>query len=248
MSESRFSDYFGQQCYELTNRLDVENDLLLFVNNTCLVCDLGRRSYGQVRVLQKALVQERHHGQLARDVFLIVEHEPVFTFGRQGSRDHLLVCEPFLTGQDICVCSSERGGEITFHGPGQLVAYLIMDLRKAKLSVVSFVSRLEQAMIQTARDFQIQAQTNSQNRGVWVYGRKLGSLGVAVRHGITFHGLALNVDMDLTPFSYINPCGLDRVTMSTLALETGQKVHFKHARDRLICHLLDLFEIPPKTY
>ena len=209
----------------------------------CRIRDLGRRPYSQVLALQHDLVRARQDQELEYDVLLLVEHDPVFTLGRQGRRDSLLVSEAFLNQQGIAVEHVERGGDITYHGPGQLVAYLIMDLRRAGLRVTSFVSNMEEAMLRTARDHQVQAGTDPKNRGLWVQGRKLGSIGIAVRHGITFHGLALNVNTDLSPFSYINPCGLTGVKMTSLAMETGQIQDFPSIKENLAAHIQNVFAL-----
>lgn len=209
----------------------------------CLIRDLGRRPYSEVLALQHDLVRARQDQELQDDVLLLVEHDPVFTLGRRGRRDSLLVSEAFLNQQGIAVEHVERGGDITYHGPGQLVAYLIMDLRRAGLRVTSFVSNMEEAMLRTARDHQVQAGTDLKNRGLWVQGRKLGSVGIAVRHGITFHGLALNVNTDLSPFSYINPCGLTGVKMTSLAMETGQIQDFPSIKESLAAHMQNVFAL-----
>ncbi|MBS3780058.1 MAG: lipoyl(octanoyl) transferase LipB [Desulfovermiculus sp.] len=213
----------------------------------CLIRDLGRRPYSQVLALQQDLVRARQDQELEDDVLLLVEHDPVFTLGRQGRRDSLLVSETLLSQQGIAVEHIERGGDITYHGPGQIVAYLIMDLRQAGLRVTAFVSGLEEVMLRTARDLQVQAGTDPKNRGLWVQGRKLGSVGIAVRHGITFHGLALNVNTDLSPFSYINPCGLTGVKMTSLAMEKGQTQDFSSIKENLAAHMQEVFSLqnPP---
>jgi len=209
----------------------------------CRIRDLGRRPYSQVLALQHDLVRARQDQELQDDVLLLVEHDPVFTLGRRGLRNSLLVSEAFLNQQGIAVEHVERGGDITYHGPGQLVVYLIMDLRRAGLRVTSFVSNMEEAMLRTARDHQVQAGTDPKNRGLWVQGRKLGSIGIAVRHGITFHGLALNVNTDLSPFSYINPCGLTGVKMTSLAMETGQIQDFPSIKENLAAHMQNVFAL-----
>lgn len=215
----------------------------LAARRPCLIRDLGRRPYSQVLALQHELVRARQVRELEDDQLLLVEHDPVFTLGRQGRRDSLLVSDSFLSQQGITVEHVERGGDITYHGPGQIVAYLIMDLRQAGLRVTSFVSGLEEVMLRTARDAGVMAHTDPQNRGVWVAERKLGSVGVAVRHGITFHGLALNVNTDLTPFSYINPCGLTGVKMTSLAMERGQTQDFPSIKENLAAHMQDVFAL-----
>ncbi|WP_084288041.1 lipoyl(octanoyl) transferase LipB [Desulfovermiculus halophilus] len=209
----------------------------------CITYNLGRRAYPGVLDLQHELVRAKHEHELCADVLLLVEHEPVFTLGRQGRRDSLLVAEDFLLQQGIQVQHIERGGDITYHGPGQLVAYLILDLRRAGLRVTSFVAGMEEVMCKTARDAGVQAAADTQNRGVWVDGRKLGSLGVAIRHGITFHGLALNVSTDLTPFSYINPCGLSGVQMTSLEAETGTDQDFSRITTCLGRHMQEVFSL-----
>jgi lipoate-protein ligase B len=208
-----------------------------------LIRDLGRRPYTQVLALQHDLVRARQDQELEHDVLLLVEHDAVFTLGRRGRRDSLLVSEAFLNQQGIAVEHVERGGDITYHGPGQLVAYLIMDLRRAGLRVTSFVANMEEAMLRTAEDTGVLARTDPSNRGIWVAQRKLGSVGIALRHGITFHGLAFNVNTDLTPFSYINPCGLAGVSMTSLALETGQIQDFPSIKESLAAHMQNVFAL-----
>jgi lipoate-protein ligase B len=198
--------------------------------------------------LQQELVQAKHDRDLDEDILLLVEHDPVFTLGRQGRRDSLLVSEQFLAEQGIGIEHIERGGDITYHGPGQLVAYLILDLRQAGLRLTSFVSGIEEVMLRTAQDAQVRASRDSRNRGVWVGKRKLGSLGIAIRHGITFHGLALNVNPDLTPFSFINPCGLAGVEMTSLELEAKQTQDFAQVTKRLIAHMQEVFSLEPTPH
>jgi lipoate-protein ligase B len=221
--------------------LSAMNKQNLIQKRPCIIQDLGRQAYSEVLAMQHDLVQSKQQGELDPDVLLIVEHDPVFTLGRQGRRDSLLVSESFLTRRGIQVVHVERGGDITYHGPGQIVAYLIMDLRKAKLSVTSFVTKMEEVMLRTADDVQVQAGRDKQNRGVWVAKRKLGSVGIAVRRGITFHGLAMNVNTDLTFFSYIHPCGLTDTNMTSLSLETGTLHNLEAIKSNLTLHMLDIF-------
>jgi lipoate-protein ligase B len=198
--------------------------------------------------LQRSLVDRRKSGELDRDVLLLLEHPPVFTLGRSGSLDNLLMSPEALRERSIEVARVERGGDITYHGPGQLIAYPVIDLRKARMSMTDLVTSLEEVMMSTAADFGVQADRSRTGRGVWVGPRKLGSLGLALRRGITFHGLALNVNLDLTPFSWINPCGLSGVTMTSLALETGSPIHPDLVRQRLKVHFQSIFRrVPVET-
>ena len=185
-------------------------------------CDLGLVPYAAAHRLQLDLVGRRIAGALDRDLFLLVEHPLVFTLGRHADRGHLGLSEAVLRERGAELARIERGGEVTCHNPGQLVVYPIVHLRQARLAVRDHVARLEEVMLQVAADCVVKASRDPRNRGVWAGGRKLGSVGVAVRHGVAFHGLALNVVNDLDPFSWINPCGLAGVTMTSLAIESGR--------------------------
>ncbi|MEZ4601458.1 MAG: lipoyl(octanoyl) transferase LipB [Syntrophotaleaceae bacterium] len=208
---------------------------------SALYCHLGLLAYQAAHDLQTSLVQRRRRGELDQDLFLITEHPPVFTLGRRGTRNHLLVSEAFLSHEGIRVVPIERGGDITYHGPGQLVLYPIIDLRQAGLSATGYVTKLEELMLRIAADWNITANRDPRNRGIWVGDKKLGSVGIAIRHGIAFHGLALNVNPSLTPFGWINPCGLSGVEMTSIAKETGQEATLAKVLSRLIHHLKDIF-------
>ena len=190
--------------------------------NTALCCDLGLVPYAAAHRLQLDLVGRRIAGALDRDLFLLVEHPLVFTLGRHADRSHLGLSEAVLRERGAELARIERGGEVTCHNPGQLVVYPIIHLRAARLAVRDHVARLEEVMLQVAADCGVKASRDPRNRGIWTSGRKLGSVGVAVRHGVAFHGLALNVANDLEPFTWINPCGLAGVTMTSLTRECGR--------------------------
>lgn len=144
------------------------------------------------------------------DELWLVEHPPVFTQGQAGKPEHLL-----LPG-DIPVIQTDRGGQVTYHGPGQLVAYPLLDLRRLKLGVRDLVSAIEQAIVATLAVYGIEAYPKPDAPGVYVAGDKIASLGLRVRRGCSFHGLALNVDMDLEPFQRINPCGYEGLAMTQM--------------------------------
>jgi lipoate-protein ligase B len=215
---------------------DVHNDHLQSIGNhatkdygqrttdpeTWLSIDFERIDYRKAWALQEELVTARRTGSLQKDIVLFLEHPPVFTLGRRGGRECMLVSDAFLEKAGIPIIQVERGGTITYHGPGQLVAYPIVDLQSARIKVVDFVSGLEDIMLQTAKNWGIAAERNDANRGIWVGEKKMGSIGIAVRRGISFHGLALNVQTDLTPFGWIQPCGLQDVGMTSMQLESAQ--------------------------
>jgi len=165
------------------------------------------------------------------DEIWLLEHPPVFTLGMAGRREHLL--DP----GDIPVIQVDRGGQVTYHGPGQLVVYLLMDLRRAGWGVRDVVSALERAVIDYAATLGIAAQCRREAPGVYVAGRKLASVGLRIRRGASYHGLALNVAMDLSPFARINPCGYAGLEMTQLA-ELGGPADRARAGRELLPHLL----------
>ncbi len=189
--------------------------------------------YGELLSLQHRLVDAKAQGTLTHDFLLMLEHRPVFTLGRRGIRSGLLVEDDFLAARGVEVVHVERGGDVTYHGPGQVVAYPIVDLKASGWKVADFVEAIEEIMIRTAGRWGIRASRNPKNRGVWVGAKKLGSVGIAVRREISFHGLALNVDMDLRPFTWINPCGLAGCRMTSLKEETDQPVFVGDVREAL---------------
>ena len=197
----------------------------------------GLKQYREIHQLQLQLVEHVRTDPDVPAIFLVVEHPPVFTLGRRGGREFLVVNEKFLTEKNIEILPIERGGVITYHSPGQLVVYPIIHLRRAKISVTRLVFQLEELMIKIAAAFQVSAGRDSRNHGVWVRGKKLGSIGIAVRHGVSYHGMALNVNPDLQPFSWIHPCGLLDVQMTSLANESGNAVSL-HEVEALLPDLL----------
>ncbi len=197
---------------------------------TWLRVDFDRIDYHDAWQLQSNLIIARKERILPNDVVLFLEHPAVFTLGRRGGRECMLVSDEFLEKAGVQVIQVERGGNITFHGPGQLVVYPIADLQTARIKVVDFVTGLEEVMLRTAENWGITAERNAANRGIWVGPRKMGSIGIAVRRGISFHGLALNVHTDLTPFSWIQPCGLQNVAMTSMQQETAHKLSLQQVR------------------
>jgi lipoate-protein ligase B len=193
--------------------------------------------------LQTRLVAARKTKQLGSDVIMILQHPQVFTLGRRGGRENLVVPEAFLQSRDIAVVPAERGGNITYHGPGQLVVYPIMDLAARRLAVDDFVTLLEEVMIRTADSWGVAAERNALNRGVWIGSSKLGSVGIAIRKGISFHGMALNISTDLEPFGWINPCGLHNVAVTSLEQASGLKISMDAAITQFKAHFQAAFAL-----
>ena len=201
-----------------------------------LVSHLGRRPYQPVWDAMKAFTDSRTSE--TPDEFWVVEHDPVYTQGQAGKAEHL------LAPGDIPVVQSDRGGQVTYHGPGQLVLYVLVDVRRSKLSVRELVTCLETAIINTLARSDIQAYAKADAPGVYVKNdlgieAKLASLGLRIRKGCSFHGLALNINMDMTPFLRINPCGYAGMAMTqTSALGGPQSV--AEAQSILVMELASL--------
>jgi lipoate-protein ligase B len=198
--------------------------------------------YRKALDLQLQLVNARHDRILETDAVLFLEHPPVFTLGRRGKLESLKVPKSFLESQGIPVIPVERGGDMTYHGPGQLVIYPIMDLRVSGW-------RVEGVMIRTLMDWGIKAVGNPKNRGVWVGPSKIGSIGIAVRRSISFHGLALNVNTDLEPFNWVHPCGLQGVCMISMKEIMGKEIAMEDVRRATATHIQEIFgvQMKPKT-
>ncbi len=157
-----------------------------------------------------------------KDTVFFVEHLSVFTLGKRGGEENLSVPKTFLSAQNIDIVQTNRGGNITWHGPGQAVLYPVIDLERNRIGVKDFVHGLEEIMILTAQDFKISAKRDQKNHGIWVGNAKMGSVGVNVKKGISMHGLALNINPDLKPFSWINPCGLHGISITSIEKEVDK--------------------------
>jgi len=189
----------------------------------------GRVDY--VSTMREMQVFTEQRDASTRDEIWFLEHPPVFTLGMAGKREHL------LSPGDIPVVQTERGGQVTYHGPGQLVVYPLIDLRRAHLGVRDFVSALERTIIDYVAQFGIAAATRRSAPGVYVGERKLASVGIRVRRGSSYHGIALNVCLDLEPFSRINPCGYAGLEMTRLA-DLGGPADVETVAKQLEPHLL----------
>ena len=200
-------------------------------------------NYKEALDLQRSLVNAKTSEIIDRDLVLFLEHPPVFTLGRRGGRDHLLVDESTLGIRGIEVFNAERGGDITYHGPGQLVVYPVVDLKKRHSKVVEFVEALEEVMIRVAADWGIMAGRNPKNRGIWIDNKKIGSIGIAIRRGVSFHGIALNVNTSMDPFSWINPCGLTGVEMTSMKQALGREIVMEEVRSATKLHIREIFGV-----
>lgn len=196
---------------------------------------LGQKAFAPVFELQKqhhALVSQGKHP----DTLFLVEHTPVITFGRRGNTGNVCASEQALERLGIDLVFTDRGGDVTYHGPGQMVGYPIVQMQKNERDVQGFVARLEQIMVRCASDFGLKAATNPHLRGVWVGNKKLGSVGVRISNWTSMHGFALNILPQTEGFDLIVPCGIQGCEMTSLQAETGKQISMEDVASRIVVH------------
>ncbi|MGH8018407.1 MAG: lipoyl(octanoyl) transferase LipB [Opitutaceae bacterium] len=196
------------------------------------VLDWGRTEYRSALAMQEALVRDRIAGTIG-DTLIFTEHDPVYTLGvRPGAEKHLLLDAASAGARGIAVVKTTRGGDITYHGPGQVVGYPIVDL-SARRDLHAYLRLLEQVVINTLGMPGLAADRRAGKTGIWLGSRKIAAIGVASRRWVTFHGFALNVNTDLAPFAGIVPCGITDGTVTSMHLELGRPVDMKEVRTLL---------------
>ncbi|MDW8083689.1 MAG: lipoyl(octanoyl) transferase LipB [Candidatus Caldarchaeum sp.] len=205
--------------------------------NEIIFIDLGTVEYGLCHRLMLKLLEERVANEIG-DTVLLLEHQDVYTLGRRGRDENIF-------DRSIPVYKVERGGDATYHGPGQLVVYPIVSLAELKLGVAEFVNLLEEATIRTLADFSISAGRVEGKPGVWVTQRKIASIGLAVKNWVTYHGLALNVNTDLSKFDGIRPCGMESHVMTSMARIKGESLNISDVKKSLIVHFSSLLGKKP---
>jgi lipoate-protein ligase B len=191
------------------------------------VVDCGVRPYGEMLELQRSVAAARIHGDVAQDVLLLVEHPPVVTLGRSSKDAHLLANPEQLRARGIETFEVERGGDVTFHGPGQLVGYPIIDLKRHRQDLHWYLRQVEEVLIRSLESHGIHGERVGGYTGVWTSGRKIASIGVHARDWVTWHGFALNVSTELSYFDLIVPCGIPEVSMTSIQRETGREVSIR---------------------
>jgi lipoate-protein ligase B len=191
--------------------------------------NLPHLPYIEALELMRRLVDQKRRLPFP-EVLILLEHEPVLTMGRRAGESDILAPEALLAEKGIHVHKVERGGLITYHGPGQLVAYSVFNLQTMGLPVPELVYGLEEIILNTLSDFAIVAEREEGKRGVWVGKEKIASIGIAVRGGVSFHGLALNYDPDLAHFDLINPCGMSGVRMTSMTAILRKSIHVDNLR------------------
>ena len=216
---------------------------------TCQIVDLGLVGYAEAYALQKRIVAARK-AEAIEDVLLFCEHPHVITQGRNGKREHLLASEHVLRQKGMEYYETSRGGDITYHGPGQIVGYPILNLGAIRRDVVWYVRTLEEAMIQATEEFGINAERVAGKTGIWVRAsnteEKLGAIGVHISRWVTSHGFAYNVSTDLRNFDLIVPCGIADRKATSLEKLLGRSVEGKEVAPRIAKHLGELLGLEMK--
>jgi lipoate-protein ligase B len=205
------------------------------------IIDLGLIDYGEALDLQRQFWSRRVGGELP-DLLLLLEHPHVITLGRRGNRSHLIVSPEVLEAMKIPIFHIERGGDITYHGPGQMVVYPILNLKEYGYRFIRYIDQLEEVILCVLKDFGIGGRRDPLNRGVWVNSDKIASIGVAIKRWVSFHGFSLNYDPDLKYFDLMNPCGLVGKKMTTMARILGTRISRERLAERIIFYFKEVFK------
>jgi lipoate-protein ligase B len=204
------------------------------------ICDLGYCDFEQALKIQKKIHELRVENKIP-DTLILVEHPSVLTIGKSGSFDNILISTEVLHEKGIKIYQIERGGDITYHGPGQIVGYPIFYVKTALAGIKAMIKNIASLLIFTLNDFGVEATVKPKFVGVWVGDEKIASIGIAVKHWVTFHGFALNVTTDLTYFDLIRPCGLANVKMTSLEKILQKKIELTEVKERIKVNLEKVF-------
>ncbi len=210
--------------------------------NICWQYNLGSVDYDSAMRLQDRLVSARLTDEIP-DIILLLQHPPVFTIGTSGGEENITAPKAALVKEGMSVIYTDRGGNITYHGQGQLVGYLIFDLKTKGKDLHRYVHNLEEAVIRTLHEFSIPAHRDSRYPGVWVWQKKICSLGIRVRHWVTKHGFALNVNNDLKYFSYIYPCGITGREVTSMSQLLGREIMIEDVTPCLLNYISQVFRV-----
>ena len=212
-------------------------------SDRCIAVKLGMIEYQEAYQLQKRLHRKRISGEIP-DALLLLEHPPTLTVGKSGSLENVLVSREELARKGISMFFIGRGGDVTYHGPGQLVAYPIIDLTQRGKDIHGFVRDLEEVIIFTLEDFSISSTRDESHPGVWVGKEEIAAIGLSVRRWVSMHGMALNVNTNLEHFSFINPCGFSDRKATSMSKLLGYNLSMEAVTERLISRFSDVFDTP----
>jgi lipoate-protein ligase B len=208
-----------------------------------LVWEFGLVEYGKAYQLQRRLNRQRLMEEIP-DVLLLLEHPPTITIGKSGSIENVLVSKEALSREGVSLFFTDRGGNATYHGPGQIVGYPIINLKQRGKDIRKFVYDIEEVILRTMRDFSIEAGRDETHPGVWVNGQELAAVGLAVRRWVSMHGFAVNVNTNLKHFFLINPCGFSDRKATSMSQLLGEKLPIDAVKERLISHFSEIFDTP----
>jgi lipoate-protein ligase B len=206
----------------------------------CVVQRLGLIDYEEAYHRQRELIRQRLDGEI-EDTLLLLEHPPTITIGKSGSLENVLAPQEQLIKEGVSLFFTDRGGDVTYHGPGQLVVYPIIDLRNRGRDIHRYVNELEEVVIRTLADFSIAANRDGNHAGVWVKEAEIAAIGLSVKRWITMHGIALNVNSNLEHFGLINPCGFTDRTATSMARLLGREIAIEEVAQHLVTHFSEVF-------
>lgn len=205
------------------------------------VLSLGKRDYIETLELQKDYLTKRQNDEI-EDTLILVEHNPVLTLGRSGKRENIIASDEALESESIEVVNIGRGGDVTYHGPGQIVGYPIINLKGHRLGVKDYVYNIEEMIIRlTSREYGLESYRDEINNGVWVNNKKITAVGFSVKRWVTMHGFALNVNTNLDHFKYIVPCGIAGREATSLEAELGVKLDFEDVNKKVLEYFCEVF-------
>ncbi len=209
----------------------------------CLIQRTGCWPYEKARLWQRSLVQELKENPEVPEHLILLEHPPVFTIGRSGSAENILCPIELLQSKGIEVFETERGGDITYHGPGQAVGYPILRLSERERDVHFYLRQLEEVIIRSLRSLGVEAERDPAYTGVWIKGKKICAIGIAISRWITFHGWALNLNLDLSHFDLISPCGIRDRAVTSLYAETPVRYNRSKVEEILVANFAEVFQV-----
>ena len=211
-------------------------------NNSCQLLKLGIVDYGEAHDLQKRILQDRIDGKCS-DHLILLQHNPVITVGRGGDNSNIIAPKAMLESAGISTYEIERGGDVTYHGPGQITGYPIIDLRNYKKDVHWYLRQLEEVIIRVLSEYSVIGERVKEYTGVWVGDEKIAAIGVAVKRWVTYHGFAFNVNPDLSHFKLINPCGITDKEVTSLAKILGRDVDINEVEEKTISAFAEVFNV-----
>ncbi len=213
--------------------------------NSCSLCRLGRVTYPEAAALQQKLVKARFEGRIG-DILLVLEHPPTITLGKFAKPENILLPAEVLATRGIGIYPSNRGGDVTFHCPGQLLIHPVMDLKRKARGLRGFITDLEEVALRVLWGYSIPAERWSEHPGLWVEGKQIAALGLHFSHGISEHGVSLNVDPDLDSFEVINLCGLPGKAPASIAGELGKNITMSDVEEKIIHSFAEVFLVDLK--